>query len=148
MVFQRSDKDSKAPYKADFSMGMFDYERYHNHLIEADTLAKMIINGDPTTIRPFFAVCKVLWLNFKPIVDNHFQKEYQNKLDKIELLFKQWTIENKKRGKLVFPTELSNKLLEFYGDLLRCKQLVGLGIMVSRNETEFTRIRRSAGLIR
>lgn len=141
-------KASASTFKSDFSMGALDFERYEHHLIEADAYVKIILNKVPTAIQPFFGVLKVLWINFRPIIRKDRRKPYEEKMDNIKKLFKVWEEENKKRGKILFPVDLADSLVEFYSDLLEIKQYIGLGIKVSRDETERMKIERAAGLRR
>jgi hypothetical protein len=139
--------ESKGTWKSDYTMGALDFERYEGHLMEADAYVKLIINKEPWALQPFFGVLKVLWINFKPIIRLQKREKYKEKIDLIEKLFKDWNQTNRNKGRMLFPLQLANELVEFYAMLLECKQYIGLGIKVSRDESEFTKIKRSAGLI-
>jgi hypothetical protein len=116
-------------------------------LIEADFFLKQIENKELGALRPYFGVLRTLWMNFRPIIRKERRTKFKDGITRIEFLFADWEKICKAKGKVVFPTTLILELRTFHADLLEQKQYIGLGIQVSRNDSEFTKMRRSAGLI-
>lgn len=139
--------ETKGTWKAEFSMGQYDYQRYHEHLVLADQLTMAVINHNTEAIRPYYSIIKTLWINFRAIVKPHFQERVDVKMREVDILFRQWKAMNVKNNKIFFPELLSTKLIDVYSDLLIVKQLVGLGMLVTREESEHTRMKRAMDLI-
>jgi len=152
MAFFRNSSPSAAASKfiagprflSEYSMGQYDFERYHQLLIMADFLADQVLNKNVLAIKPFYAKLITLYSNFRPLVYNKGKWEVYKK--ESERLMNEWGKTSAKEGKNLFPVTLANKLIEFWQELLLLKQIIGLGSVVRKNESLRTKLNRAAGV--
>lgn len=147
MVFNALPDESKGNWKAEFSMGQYDYQRYHEHLTMADNLNMAVINHNVDAIRPFYSIIKTLWVNWKSIVNAVLQEKINRKMKEADILFRNWKAMNHTNNRIFFPEKLADILIDVYSDLLVVKQYIGLGMLISKDESEKTRMKRAMGLI-
>lgn len=131
-------------FLSEYSMGQYDFERYHQLLIMADFLANEVLNKNAIAIKPFYAKLIVLYSNFRPLVYNKGKWEKYKK--ECEELMKEWGKKSYTEGKNLFPVTLADKLIDFWQELLLLKQIIGLGSVVKKNESLRTKLNRAAGV--
>lgn len=121
----------KPKFKAEFSMGQYDYERYDKMLAAADHIAIRCRNFESSFVVPLYATLKQLYINFKPIMYETRKKSIDEKFDEIEKeVIKKI---RKKTGYKNFPLRTFKLLEEIHADILDVKQVMGLGIEVRRD---------------
>lgn len=138
--------DFRPSFKAELSMGMYDYMRYDKRLELADQLDIEINNGNTKAIPLFFAVLKNLYRNFRPIVYDAVRVRFDDKFSELKKLFMHWKYIESQEGRPQVPMTLMDSLGNFYADLLELKQMIGLGIRVERQESFDKKLKRAAGL--
>lgn len=131
-------------FLSEYSMGQYDFERYHQLLIMADFLADQVLNKNVLAIKPFYAKLITLYSNFRALVYNKGKWEVYKK--DCEKLMNEWGKKSFSEGKNLFPVTLANKLIEFWQELLLLKQIIGLGSVVRKNESLRTKLNRAAGV--
>ncbi|MEM5871275.1 MAG: hypothetical protein QW051_00210 [Candidatus Aenigmatarchaeota archaeon] len=123
-------------WRAEISMGIYDYQRYHNILKLADELALKVLDKDRTAIRSYYSTLFLFYLNIRPLFFTRLDEKLKMLIDEIENEFIKWEEKEKTSLKIkFFPDVLARKLLYFHGILLILKQQVGLGIKVEREES-------------
>lgn len=130
-IVEKKDIKFKPRFKAEFSMGQYDYVRYNRILEEADILAIKIGQMNIKTIIPFFSVLKVFWRNIKPNVFETTKDNINGEFKKINNM-----IDWRTKGLPNPPFKIINKLEELHADLLEIKQIMGLGIQVKKELTK------------
>ena len=135
-------KQKTSAYRPEFSMGLLDYNRYDELLKVADSLDFRTLNDDLNALKPFLAILRVVYGNFKSLIFSTEQEKFKNKLKKIQVDFEDWS---KQPKPIKFPVTLAEDLHSFYEDLLLIKQLSGLGQPVIREESHKTKMDRAAG---
>lgn len=141
-----SSKDFGPKFLLEYSMGQYDYERYHQLLIMADFLADQVLNKNVHAIKPFYSKLVTIYSNFRPVVYQTYRKKYETLQNECDRLIKEWGIKGYDEGKNLFPVSLAEKLIEFWQELLVLKQLIGLGSIVKKEESQKTKLDRAAGL--
>ncbi|MEM2355657.1 MAG: hypothetical protein QXO00_04995 [Candidatus Bathyarchaeia archaeon] len=123
-------------WRAEVSMGVYDYQRYHNILKLADEYSLRVLNKDREAIRPYFSTLFLFYLNIRPLFFTRLDEKLKIIIKEIEAEFNEWEEKEKNNLKVkFFPDALARKLLHFHGVLLILKQQVGLGIKVEREES-------------
>jgi len=130
----------KSRFKAEFSMGQLDYERYHNMLQAADMYAIRCRNFENSFVLPFYAVLKQLYANFRPIIFETKKKDFE---ERFKLVEKEINRRQVAGSKLNFPLQIFRILEEIHFDLLEIKQLIGLGIEVRKEMAKKTIMRKA-----
>ena len=139
--------EKKGKYAAEFSMGEFDYQRFHEILQLADKLRIEILNNfgkDAKMIRAYYSVLDTFYVNIHFLVVDRERFEKMRK--EIENLMNEWEKKNAKENRLTYPVTLVKKLLDFHKELLYIKQIVGLGIKVQRVESLKKKLERIADI--
>lgn len=131
-------------YKAEYSMGQLDYNRYHKLLIAADELAILVMQDDVQAIRQYASLLVQLYVNLKPLIWKHNHKKWEEQRKSIIDLLQHWKKEG--GGQQKFPIKLKEELLKFHEDLLEIKQRVGLGVVMEREDSQSERLSKASGL--
>lgn len=132
-------------WRAEISMGIYDYQRYHNLLKLADEYALRVLDKDVEVIRPYYSTLFLFYLNIRPLLFMRVDENLQQTIKDIELEFESWSKKEKENLRArFFPEILARKLLDFHGTLLILKQMVGLGIKVEREETFKQKLKKLA----
>lgn len=116
-------------FKAEYNMGMLDYERYHEILKELDLLRYEVLQFQYKKVIPFYAMLNTLYGNIKAVI-------YKTKKEDLDLKFKNIFNQIDWYGrKLPLPTKeksIIKELIEIHDELLEIKQLAGLGFPFKR----------------
>lgn len=141
-----TNKNFGPKFLAEYSMGQYDYERYHKLLGDADFLAFHVLNKNVNALQPFFATLITIYSNFRPLVYETYRKKYDDFKNESMRLKKEWDKIGYNSGQNTFPVTYANTLIEFWQEILVLKQLIGLGSIVRRDESQRTKLNRAAGL--
>jgi len=136
-------------YRADISMGWYDYERLNEILKE---LHKVSLKVNPpyvdiTMLGDYHAFLYEFYLIMSSILDEDEQKIIDGQFKEIEVLMTDFANESIKHNKkrIEFNSELPKKMKSMNRKLYRVKQLIGMGINITRNESLKQRMRRVIG---
>ena len=130
-------------YKAEFSMGMLDYNRWHKLLVILDELAILVQEDEIGVILKYFSVLHQLYINLRSVMYPPIRKDYDIKINKIKELINDWKSQQSPKK---FPQTLVDKLLDLHKDLLESKQKMGLGIIMEREESVSERLAKASDL--
>lgn len=129
--------NKKPAFKSEFSMGMYDFQRFHDMLRVADSFAFRVARGEYGEMKNLFAVLNTLYANWKPIL-------YRSGIVKdTDLLFEELQKDIARSEKIQMTNKMffspmpnhfivrtANKLLKLHREVMTIKQWVGLGIQV------------------
>ena len=146
------EQHNKAIFKSSFSMGQYDFERMNELLKSMDALSIAVGCGDHSCLFPYYYVLWELYKNFRPII-------FESERHKYETVFKRVKNEieddikrngiNKLNG-LPQMMNIDGMLLasldEIQMKLLDIRQIIGLGIMVDKQEANSTKLARALGV--
>lgn len=127
-------KKGKPSVKSEYSMGMFDFERYNTLLQYADAYAFHVKSGNYKFMRNFHAILSTLFYNFKPIMyeskevlamEQHI-KYLDTKIPRCERIISSSSNSQKFMNKYVLET--LDILFTLHKNILEIKQKIGLGI--------------------
>lgn len=130
-------------YKAEFSMGLLDYNRWHKLLVLLDELAILVKEEEIGMIHRYFAVLHQLYINLRSVMYEGTRVIFDRKIEMIKKLFLDWKAQPLPKK---FPQTLVDSLVTFHQDLLEMKQKMGLGIIMERQETYEEKLARASGL--
>lgn len=136
-MIKKDEKYDHATFKAEFPMGFFDYERYHELLKTADALAVEVLNFNPDAVRRLYAVLRVLYINFEPILKFNMRIVFRQKFEIIKKQFDDWYAKNYTPK---FPVTLGENLILLYADILELRQYIGLGIKIEKDRTALAKL--------
>ena len=131
-------------YKAEYSMGQLDYNRYHQLLVAADELAIRVMMDEIQAIRQYASLLIQLYVNLKPLIYKNNHEKWEEQRTEITDLLQHWKKEGGMQQK--FPVRLKELLLKFHEDLLEIKQRVGLGVIMEREDSQSERLSKASGL--
>jgi len=142
----------KGKFRAEFSMGQLDYERYDAILRKLNYVAVQCRAGRKSFVFPFYALLKELWIIFQS-TGTVYQTEIEAvkvNWDELETMMK---FERRKESIMpshlkqgYFPFKSVEKIEELYVRLMEIKQMIGLGIQIERTFTDKSLMKRGMGL--
>lgn len=130
-------------YKAEYSMGLLDYNRWHKLLVVLDELAVLVKEEEVSVIQKYFAVLHQLYINLRSVMYEGTRVIFDRKVEVIKKLFADWKAQPPPKK---FPQTLADSLVKFHQDLLEIKQVMGIGIVMERQETTEEKLARASGL--
>jgi hypothetical protein len=143
------------PMRSDFSMGMLDFERYHEMLMIADSLAYRARLLDIESLDKYYSILKQFFINICPLMFIDVEKEFEWYFDKAELLSKicrndyQRYMNAINSGNIQVRLEEENlkvyfRLLEaLHKALLKVRQKLGIGLVASKFQDTKSLIKKS-----
>jgi len=133
--------------KADWSMVVFDFERYNRLLQFADECALKLRTFDLSVVNHYFSVLKQIYINWKPLMHHtyqeHFDKNFKEISDMLYELEKFKKTNAMETGEVRIQKKLPLILEEIHIDLLEFKQLAGLGVPTRTELTEEQKLSRA-----
>jgi len=132
-------------YRADVSMGWYDYQRLNSILEE---LHKVSIKVNPPyvdifVLKDYYALLWDFYLIMSAILDESEQIIIDKQFDNIEKLMISFVNNLQSNAKRInFNSELPKALNNMNRKLYRVKQLIGMGINITRTESTKQRLRR------
>jgi DNA topoisomerase VI subunit B len=132
-------------YRSQFSMGGYDFERFHKILSEADRYGIMVWNGQDSAIKPFYSLLKQFYKNIRNIVVE--KKEIDQMCIELERKIELY-VTYKERGKNAgqILNYLLKDLEKFADKIYEIKQFSGLGMEITKDMSKKQRWERSAGV--
>ena len=139
----KAKKVFRPDFKSVYSMGQFDFERFHKILMRLDELAILVGTGEREYISMYYNVLRTLYRSWKPLIYDQrkegddvwarddFEKAFRDIKPEIDRIRKNLSIGTR----FSFRYEILDILDEIHSQLMLIKQLIGLGIEVKR---EFT----------
>jgi hypothetical protein len=121
---------------SDFSMGIFDFERYHEILKAIDDFGYNIRIGRYEFLRHYFSALYGLYLNFRPVLSGFDSKDLDERFDAVRGSLE--TIQSSTN--MIKKRKLARELENIHMYLLEVKQLKGLGILMSKDVTPEDRL--------
>ena len=122
--------------KATYSMGMFDFQRHHNILMNVDSYGFMARRNPAENCKAYYSALKQFWINLKPMI-------YENKREDIEAKFAE--VKNIiANGKV--PPNTVDKLEELNERMMELRHDINLGIVVHHEKSEKMREKIALGL--
>lgn len=134
-----------AKYKSQFSMGGYDFERFHKILSEADKYGVLVWNGWDGAIKPYFSLLKQFYKNIRMIVGEREEidkmcERLGNKID----LFVAYKNKGKNYGYIL--KDILKDLEKFSDKIYEMKQWCGLGIEINKVMSLKKRWEQAAGI--
>jgi len=126
-------------FKSEFSMGGYDFERYHKMLKVLDNVATRARMFDPNAIIPYHSILKELYINWRPVIYETKKKVFDKMFEDIEKKIVSWTNESRRvygTDSFSFPSRIAKDLERIHIELLEVRQLIGLGIEVRKEITQ------------
>jgi hypothetical protein len=144
-------RHDKAIFKLSFSMCQYDFERFNELLKQMDFYAIRVACHDSVSMTPLYSVLWEIYKNFRSIIFESQRKKYEDKFKQVKTLIGSFSTTNqelKAYGMNQVSTEntILKLLDELQMDLLDIKQIIGLGIMVEKQETSSTKLARALGV--
>lgn len=140
----------KGNFKADFSMWGYEYERIDLWIRVASEIAANLPERPDTFVQYVFSL-KEIYRPLRPLV-------YESIKKKIDESFKEFKKEAKAQRRLYdyytelnrkdmyhFPYDFNDKLDALYDELMELRQVLGLGIPVTKQRTDTEKIKRVLG---
>ena len=143
------------PMRSDFSMGMLDFERYHEMLMIADSLAYRARLLDIDSLDKYYSILKQFFINLSPMMFIDIEKEFEWYFDKAEILSRMCRNDYQRymnavnSGNMQVRLEEENlkvyfRLLEvLHKSLLKIRQKLGIGLVASRMQDTKSLIKKS-----
>lgn len=136
-------------WKAEFSMGQLDYERYDKILMAIDNYAVLASQEPVNYIKPYLSSLRQFFRQLRPILPINVKEKYDKEFNNLEDEVNNF-LETRFKLTIILITKKTNLLLKKIGELnnevLVMKQLCGLGIIVSKKETLQKRLERALGI--
>jgi len=140
MDITQLDKPSWKPkFVSEFSMGMYDFERYNEWLKKAEKFSAEINSTDCPSlemIQNYFACLNILWKCWRPIVAFPHIVEGMDKIVAESRALKRYWEDSKKSNIPVSVykiRQITDKMDTIHTILMEIKQIIGLGIVVKKN---------------
>lgn len=144
------EQQRKALFKAQFSMGQYDYERFNEILKAMDEYAIKVQNFESDAFQTFYGILWELYKNFRPIlfdtVREKFDKEFKDVRTKMLEELRKNNIFVIQGMQYAFDKTLIEDFDRIQMDLLEIKQIIGLGIAVDKVEELKTKLERVLGV--
>ncbi len=138
---------ANAQWYAEITMGKQDYERYDAILRRADELALELkppqIN--PRAIPAYNAILRQLYGNLRPVLADQYRKQVDDFYKELQKQLEKFSSESNKRNQKVLKVDvdLILNLEKMHFLLLEIKQIVGLGINISKKEALKDKMKRA-----
>jgi len=133
--------------KADWSMTIYDFERYNILLKVADELAVRVRLFDSSSIRDYYSVLRQLYINWRPLMDEtmktEFDKSFNDARNDIFRLKEFESTEIIEVGESDLKMHVPIDLEQIHLELLEFKQLKGLGVPTRLELTEEQKLKRA-----
>jgi len=144
------EKHQKAIFKAQFSMGQYDYERYDEILKAMDEYAIKVQNFETDAFLTFYGILWELYKNFRPILFDSlrikFEERFKQVREKLLEELKKYNVFASQGVQYRVDTILIRDFDTIQMDLLEIKQIIGLGIAVDKVEELKTKLERVMGV--
>lgn len=132
--------------KAEYSPWGRIFNRIENVCDVIVSLSLKVRFKEISAIEPFFYSLVELFEQLIPLLPEEIENLFNKKINEIKEEIKVWKNQILASGKKIYPENLVEKLQKLKKDLLIIKQLHGLGIPTSKEETEREKLKRVLGL--
>ena len=132
--------DYKPAYKAEFNMGLLDYNRIDEYLKAADFYMFEIRQGNLTNLHPWYSKLRGIYTYLKSVAYETKKADLDAKFLEVENTI--WEMKQKK-GRKIADIAFIRKLEELQDELYHLRQMVGMGIAVSKSYTNEERLSKA-----
>ena len=138
-------------FKAEFSMGLSDYERFEEILKALDTLAVRVRppHIDLNCITPYYSSLKQLYINLRAIMSDEIKDRFDKFFKDLQeqmISFSNSISQSMLRKGINIPTKLLTDLEKAHINLLEIKQFSGLGINIQKVEGWKEKMKRALSI--
>src|SRR3990167_385200 len=132
----------RSKLRSEYNMGEYDFERFHQILKIIDEYGFRVKMNDINAIQPYLAAMKQLFINLRCYMVEPTRRLLDDLFAEIENEL--YNISRKKSNQI--PKLLIEALEDINIKLIEVKQFIGLGILVSRQFSAKTKLRKAMGV--
>lgn len=132
--------DFKPSYKAEFNMGLLDYNRLDEYLKAADFYMIQIRQGNLKNLHQWYSTLRQIYSYLRSVSYEGKKADLDTRFQEIENEI--WEMKQK-TGRVKTDIVFIRKLEKLQDDLYHLRQLVGMGIAVSKNFTNEERLSKA-----
>lgn len=122
-------------YKSQFSMGQYDFIRFHELLLKLDALSIELNSGNYQNISVYYACLKTLFRSWRKLINETTKKEIEELLVFLKDYVVRISSVANNSGEFTFPAEVLDKIDKVHDELMDQKQIIGLGIVINKTVT-------------
>jgi len=119
--------------RSEYSMGQYDFIRYDRLLSAMDELSVQVSSYNVNALLPFHSVLWELFKNFSPIMIDIKREEYKSKFKNLRDRILEEINRGSNDDNATIDQNLIDELDDIQIELLGIKQIIGLGIMISKD---------------
>lgn len=141
----------RGDFKSVYSMGQYDFERFHKILLRLDEFSIELNSGNYEIISAYYSTLRTLYRSWKPLIhDSRKEGDDVWSRSDFEVAFRQVKPEVDRirknlfsQAKFSFKQETLEVLDEIHTQLMIIKQLIGLGIEVKKEFTPNQKLKKA-----